>query len=213
MNTTCDDVGNQHDWCMTCRPASRFKPCLEHFVKCQTKQHAKMNPRPNKRNSRPKPFVKIWLSCLMIPCPYACCIHRNELNMMRFKPMRHLRQKRNVELYGCEFLLRFLVRLPILLQGDHNKELASLLADLLCCYKRIVKPVSRLVIGNPNMRNCKTGNGHWKMERRILSWMNRQNTSSNILRVVNTRVLVVWVWMNKWIVDCYYSQNIKLLVY
>jgi mortality factor 4-like protein 1 len=105
---------------------------LEHFIKCQTKQHddqvkAKQAEMQAKTfcQDLAQLFDQALPKCLLYPperAQYDAIIQADKA----------LAQKRNVQLYGCEFLLRLIVRLPILLQDNQKGELgnATLLPDL-----------------------------------------------------------------------------------
>lgn len=105
-----------------------IRTVLDHFCKCKKKESEEAEA---KARAFVQDFAQLFddslAKCLLYPPERAqyAAIQGNASK---------LSQKRNVEIYGCEFLLRFFVRLPILLEetsGENRKELGTQLADLI----------------------------------------------------------------------------------
>jgi hypothetical protein len=105
---------------------------LEHFIKWQTKQHDDQ-VKAKQAEMQAKTFCQDLAQLLDQALP-KCLLYPPERAQYDaiIQADKALAQKRNVQLYGCEFLLRLIVRLPILLQDNQKGELgnATLLPDL-----------------------------------------------------------------------------------
>lgn len=98
------------------------KTVLDYFVKTKKKQEEEKAARDFCQNLATL-FDESLVKCLLYPP------ERAQYDALSVE----LAQKRKCEVYGCEFLLRLLVRLDVLLQdsGSNRKQLGTQIADLI----------------------------------------------------------------------------------
>jgi mortality factor 4-like protein 1 len=129
--TTCECCWNPARLVHDVPARVTIQTVLEHFVKCQTKQHDDQ-VKAKQAELVAKTFCHDLAQLFDHALPKCLLYPPERAQYDAIQADKTLAQKRNVQLYGCEFLLRLVVRLPVLLQ-DNPKEVgnATLLADLL----------------------------------------------------------------------------------
>lgn len=131
------------------------KQVLHHFCKCKKKEYSGTDEaKAQEAESKAQTFCSD-LAHLFDTSLGVCLLYppeRAQHDAIEAHP--ELSQKRKCDLYGCEFLLRFLVRLPVLLEQTTTmnnigrKEVGTLLADLIqvlqknrqACFKARYRP-------------------------------------------------------------------------
>jgi len=155
------------------------KTVLDHYVKCKRKEHDDDDKKALAAEQKARAFVQD-VAMLFDETLATCLLYPPERAQHEaIQAHSELSQKRKCELYGCEFLLRFLVRLPVLLEESGNrKELGSQIADLIVLLQKNRQACFKGRYREPNMEELNDyekalRNGAVAMD----EWMNEYSTN------------------------------------
>lgn len=111
-----------------------IRTVLDHFVKYKKKEHAGDEIKMQNAETKARAFVEDLATLFDEALPVCLLYHPERAQHLATQADPNLSGMRKSDLYGCEFLLRFFIRLPVLLEAanmGNRKELGSQLADLI----------------------------------------------------------------------------------
>lgn len=107
---------------------------LDHYVKYKKKEHSGDATKARDAETKARAFVEDFATLFDEALPICLLYQPERAQHLAIQADPKLSAMRKCDLYGCEMLLRFFIRLPVLLEEanmGNRKELGSQLADLI----------------------------------------------------------------------------------